>query len=312
MTNTAGQNDIIVIGSLNRDYTIETTARPAPGETVTGARLSISSGGKGANQAAAAARLGATVRLIGRIGDDDAGQELVAALRGSGVDTTSVIVSPSTASGAAFITVTPDGENAIVVASGANALLDRHDLQAKAPLLATARIMLLQLEISDEAIETALQLAGNETLVVLNSAPYRGLDRAVLERVDILVANEVETRQFLGDDVSLDDAAAFARLGPRATVVTLGDVGARAFVENQVFQQAALHRKVVDTTGAGDAFVGALGAWLVREPMRRSDSLSEPLVRALSAASVAAAYSVQRIGAQSSYAASEELGAPWN
>lgn len=305
------KNDIIVIGSLNRDYVIETTTRPAPGETVTGARLSVASGGKGANQATAAARLGASVRLIGRIGDDTAGQELVTALVGSGVDTTGVLVSPYTPTGAAFITVTPDGENAIVVASGANSLLNRRDLEANVASLDAAKVMLLQLEVPDEAVTTAAALAGSETLVILNSAPYRELDRAVLERVDILVANAVEARQLLGDGVALDDAEAFARLGPRATIVTLGNQGSYTFVENRVLQQAALHRHVVDSTGAGDAFVGALGAWLAREQTGHSDALSEPLVRALSAASVAAAHSIERLGAQASYATAEELGAPW-
>jgi ribokinase len=302
---------VVVVGSLNRDYVVEAPARPEPGETVTGARLSLASGGKGANQAAAAARLGAAVSLLGKVGDDADGRSLIAALHDAGVDTRGVALSPSAPTGAAFITVTPDGENAIVVASGANALLHRDDLAERSEILRNAQVLLLQLEVPVDAVEAAVQLAGGQTLVILNAAPYRHLDPTALERVDVLVVNAVEARQLLGRDVMLEDPEQFVELGPRATVVTLGAAGSRAFVEHHVFEQEALHRHVVDTTGAGDAFVGALGAWLAREEVSRSDALSKPLCRALTGASAAAAYSIERLGAQPSYGTTVEIGAPW-
>ena len=301
-----------MVGSINRDYIIQTATRPEPGETITGARLSIASGGKGANQAVAAALLGVPIRLIAEIGDDVTGRELLIALRAAGIETADVIGNPSAATGAAFITITPDGENAIVVASGANSLLGSAELQAKRSVLEAADLLLLQLEVPDEAIETATQLVGSETLVILNAAPYRELSQAVMRRVDVLVVNAVEARQLLGYDSSLEDGAAFARIGARATVVTLGSVGVRAFVGSRILQHDSLQRRVVDTTGAGDAFVGALGAWLAREPVGHSDDIDEALARALPAASIAAAYSVQRLGAQSSYGTCDELGPPWS
>ncbi len=307
----AERRDVVVVGSLNRDYLLEVQARPLPGETVTGAKVTVESGGKGANQAAAAARTGAAAHLIGRVGDDDAGAALIASLRDAGVETANVIVSPSEPTGSAFITVTPDGENSIIVASGANALLGSGDLLAGKSTLASAGVLLLQLEVPDEAIEAAVHLAAPETFVVLNASPYRALSRTVMERVDVLLINGLEARQLLGDDGNLDEAAAFDDLGPRLTVVTLGGAGARAYVGGRILACAAAPADVVDTTGAGDAFAGALGAWLARESLGRSPDLVEPVMRALSAASAAAAYSVGRRGAQPSYGSAADLGPPW-
>jgi ribokinase len=302
---------VVVVGSLNRDYVIEVQARPSPGETVLGAKVTEGPGGKGANQAAAAARTGAAVSLIGRVGDDGAGVDLTASLRHAGVETETVIVTRSASTGSAFITVTPDGENSIIVASGANALLGSADVAAGGALLAAAGVLLLQLEVQDEALEAAAQLVGPETVVVLNASPYRELSRTIMERVDVLLINALEARQLLGDAGRLDDATAFDGLGPRFTVVTLGAAGARAYIDGRILACNAAHADVVDTTGAGDAFAGALGAWLAKEAVDRSADLVEPIRRALPAASAAAAYSVSRPGAQSSYGSAEDLGPPW-
>lgn len=305
------KSDIVVVGSINRDYLIESTKRPAPGETVTGARYSTAGGGKGANQAVAAALLGAAVALIGRVGDDAAGRDLLESLTSANVNTAGVVVSPSVPTGAAFVTVTPDGENSIIVASGANWLLRSREVGAARSQLATARLLVVQLEVPEDAVETAIALVRRDAVVVLNAAPYRSLDRTVLERVDVLVLNALEARQLVGEDADPDDPAAFSRLGPRATVITLGSLGVRAFVGRNAIVVAAPWRQAVDTTGAGDAFVGALCAWLVSEEIGHFDDLTAPLMRALPAAVAAAAYSVGRRGAQSSYGTAKEVGAPW-
>ena len=172
MAGPAGRG-VVVVGSLNRDFLIEVQFAAPPGETVTGAKVTTAPGGKGANQAAAAARAGARVALIGRVGDDVAGHELVASLRAADVETGDVIISESAPTGAAFVTVTPDGENSIIVSPGANALLDSADVRAREPLLAVAAVLLLQLEVSDEAIASAAELAATETVVILTAAPYR-------------------------------------------------------------------------------------------------------------------------------------------
>jgi ribokinase len=305
--------DAVVVGSINRDYVIESSRRPLPGETVIGARFSVLPGGKGANQAVALALLGMSVHLVARVGDDAAGRDVVESLRRANVEVDDVIVSPSTPTGAAFVTVTPEGENSILVASGANWLLDEHDLRARGALLERARLVLLQLEVPNGAVSAAVGLVGPETLVVLNAAPYRALDPDVLRRVDVLVVNDVEAQQLLGKHTDLEDAAAFVGLGPRATVVTFGPAGVLALVDGHGrFRVPAPQRDVVDTTGAGDAFVGALSAWLAREHVGRRDDLTAPLSRALHAAAVAAAHSVQQFGAQPSYGTSDQLGPPWS
>lgn len=309
---TSEQNAIVVCGSVNRDYLVEIAARPRPGETVTGGRLSIAPGGKGANQAVAASLLGVEVRLIAAVGDDASGRELLTTLRARGVDTGNVIVDPKAATGAAFITVTPDGENAIIVVSGANSSLGAEVLKQQRSVIQESALLLLQLEVSDDVVEAALGLAGNETFVVLNAAPYRALSLEAIERVDLLVVNAVEAFQLVGHESSLQDPTEFSRIGAPTTVVTLGGSGVRAFVSGEVLYQDAPRRHVVDTTGAGDAFVGALGAWLVREQVSRRADLRAPLARALTAATLAAAYSVQRLGAQPSYGTCEDLGPPWH
>lgn len=302
---------VVVVGSINLDSMIELARRPSPGETVIARNLSQSPGGKGANQAAAAARLRAQVTLLARVGDDAVGSTLLDALAAAGVVTTPVLRTPSRPSGAAIITVTPDGENSIIVVPGANADLGPDDLEAAATLLRTAAVLLLQLEIAEETVDAALELAGEQTLVVLNAAPYRPLSSSALGRVDVLVLNEHEARSLLGPLADLESAASF-RVGPRATVITLGGNGARAFVEDECVEVRVPHVEVVDTTGAGDAFVGALGAWFAAEGLSRSDLAPRALETALAAAVVAATSSVQRRGAQPSYATREELGKPWS
>lgn len=302
---------ITVVGSINQDFMIEASRRPVPGETITGAKVSHSGGGKGANQAVAAALLGASVQMIGRLGDDPPAELLREGLRAAGVGITHVRSTPGCASGTAFVTVTPDGENSIVVAPGSNELLDRQDLLAAKPLLERSALVVLQLEIPLDTVASATELVGRETLVVLNAAPFRSLPQGILDRVDVLVVNEVEAAALLGATTPPVEPDAYRLLGPSAIVVTAGKEGSHAYVGGVRLDCPAVPCKVVDTTGAGDAFVGALAAWLAREGTRKGSELSGPLARGLGAASLAAAHVVARSGAQPSYPRADELGEPW-
>lgn len=258
---------VVVVGSVNVDYALEVAHLPAPGETVTGARWTVHPGGKGANQAVAAARSGARVEFVARVGKDEAGSMRIAGLRDEGVGTTFVVATECEATGAAVVLVAADGENSIVVSPGANQMLDVGDIETAADLLANAPLLVMQLEVPLSAIERAAELAGPDTIVVLNCAPYVPLPADLLAHVDVLVVNSLEACQLLGESASVDLAPGHAAeqlraLGPRIVVITLGAEGALAATEHGVLQVPAPPTRVVDTTGAGDAFVGALCARL--------------------------------------------------
>jgi len=313
---------VFVVGSANLDYVLTAERRPGPGETVTGATLATGAGGKGANQAVAAARLGARVSMLGLVGDDAAGRSLVEGLRRDGVDTALVGVTDQAATGAAFITVTPDGENSIVVASGANHLVTVGQVEEAAAAIRTAGVLLLQLELPIEVVARAAAVAADApTQVVLNLAPPADLPAELLAQVDVLVANEHEAAALLGEPVAGDAgqgdadqveleqwglAAARAILtrGPRVAVVTLGAAGAvlaagdEHDTENSTFPGIPV--PVVDTTGAGDAFVGAMGAEM---------DAGVPVTGAVAHAVRAGAAAVRRPGAQGSFPSREDL--PW-
>lgn len=274
--------DVVVVGSINQDIVVQVPAPPGPGETVLASTVSITPGGKGANQAVAAARLGASVSMVGRVGDatvDAAAPALRTELAAAGVDVSGVRETPGTASGRAFITVTPDGENRIVVAAGANGALTAADVDACSDLLQQAKLIVTQLEIPREATERlAAAAAGYGVPLILNLAPPAALPPEVLATVTVLVVNEHEAAFLLGEPVQAgrdpEAATAAARLllgkGPAAVTLTLGAAGAvwctrgpgapaSGETEGHV---PAPPVNVVDTTGAGDAFVGALAARL--------------------------------------------------
>ena len=261
-------SDVFVVGSINQDFVLSVERRPAPGETVTDARLATHNGGKGANQAAAAALLGAGVTFLGRVGDDGFGEPLVRALAEKGVDTSLVEEVADSSTGTAFITVTPDGENAITVAPGANRRLTVEDVDAVSGSIGEAKVLVAQMEIPPEVVRRAVEVAAvKETRALVNLAPPFEVPQALLEKLDPLVLNEHEAAFLLGESVegvdgALSAAPELSNLGPRSVVVTVGDDGA-VFANGPSAEHLTAPRvEVVDTTGAGDAFVGALAARL--------------------------------------------------
>ena len=287
--------DVFVMGSINQDFVLKVERRAGPGETVTDAVLSTHNGGKGANQSAAAALLGASVVFLGRVGDDGFGGPLVRALADKGVDTALVQESEGASTGTAFITVTADGENAITVAPGSNRSLTPQDVDDARERIGDSRVLVAQMEIPRETVRRAVEVAGEEgTRMLVNLAPPFEVPRAVLEGVDPLIVNEHEAAFLLGGKVegiegALDAAPRLLSLGPRSAVVTVGADGAVLAEEGGVRRVPAPQAEVVDTTGAGDAFVGALAYRLAR-----GDTLEE----AVSYAVRAGAAAVTKEGAQ--------------
>jgi ribokinase len=263
--------DVFVVGSINQDFVLSVERRPEPGETVTDAQLSRGNGGKGANQAAAAALLVADVQLLGRVGDDGLGEPLVEALADKGVDTSLIEASTHSSTGTAFITVTPDGENAITVAPGANRSLTPDDVDDASDSIAAARVLVAQMEVPPEVVLRAVEVAAERgTRALVNLAPPTQVPRELLEKLDPLVVNEHEAAFLLEERVEGVDAALFAApellaLGPRSVVITLGKEGA-VFSDGESTEHVSSPEvEVVDTTGAGDAFTGALAVQLARD-----------------------------------------------
>ena len=298
--------EVFVVGSINQDFVLKVERRPGPGETVTDASLSTHHGGKGANQAAAAARLGGSVVMLGRVGDDEFGEPQLSNLREWGVDTSLVERLAGWKTGSAFITVTPDGENAITVAPGANRGLTDEDIEAAADAIAGAAVLVAQMEVSPETVRRAVEVAARgRTRVLVNLAPPFEVGRGFLEKLDPLVVNEHEAAFLLGEKVEGTDAALSAasrllELGSRSAVVTLGASGAVFADRKSSGRLPAPEAQVVDTTGAGDAFVGALAVRLAQ-----GDSLEEAIAYAVRAGAAA----VAKEGAQGSLPTPEAVEA---
>ena len=292
---------LLVFGSINVDLLFEVPALPRPGETVLCPGYQLAAGGKGANQAAAAARAGATVRMVGHVGDDSFGSFARRALAAAGVDGTTVATS-SRATGIAVIGVDRTAENQIMVASGAN--LDTSAGQVADADLAPGVTLLCQNEVRPEATFALLERATRRgARTILNLAPAGGLPAAALRSLDLLVLNEIEAQTALGGAAPGDPAALAGALAARAAltcVVTLGAGGALAIGPQGAHRIAALPVEAVDTTGAGDAFVGVLAAALDQ---------GHDLAAALARASVAAGLACTRIGAQTSQPTAAEIEA---
>ncbi|MCM1939516.1 ribokinase [Streptomyces sp. G3] len=296
--------DLLVVGSANADLVIGVERRPGAGETVLGSDLAVHPGGKGGNQAVAAARLGARTALLARVGDDDYGRLLLDSQRAAGVDTVGVLVGGAP-TGVALITVDPSGDNSIVVSPGANGRLAPGDVQAAASLFHASRVVSTQLEIPLETVVEVVRSLAPESRFVLNPSPPRPLPQEVLAACDPLIVNEHEAKVILGDALVGERPEDWARIllakGPRSVVVTLGAEGALvASAAGGVVRVPSVKVDAVDTTGAGDAFTAAL-AWR----LGRGESLADA---AAYAARVGAA-AVTKAGAQESYPTAAEAEA---
>jgi ribokinase len=271
--------------------------RPGAGETVLGGDTVVLPGGKGANLAVAAARIGADTALLGALGADGHGDILLASLEKSGVRTELVRVSDRP-TGAAYITVTPDGENSIVVAPGANASVSAADVRAAAQALSHAKVVAGSLEVPVEAIVEAVRIAARHGVrAMVNLSPVAALPQDALDALDPLVVNEHEAAWLLGS--SEVTAEKLLALGPRSVVITLGSAGSIVAERGQeTVTVPAIPATPVDTTGAGDNFAGALAARL---------AAGDCLVTAAKFASKSAAISVTRPGAQPSYPTAAEV-----
>ena len=288
---------ILVVGSTNTDMVIKASHLPRPGETVLGGTFLMNAGGKGANQAVAAARLGAQVTFVCKTGNDIFGQQSKQLFADEGIDTTYVCSDAEHPSGVALITVDEHAENCIVVASGANACLLPADLAKASEAVKSADIVLMQLEIPMETIEyvAGIAYAAGKT-VILNPAPAQALSKELLQHVTILTPNETEAAMISGVEVNdLSSACKAAQviceMGVQKVVITLGAKGALVY-GNGICEEIPVQKvKAVDTTAAGDVFNGALAVSL-SEGM----TLSEAVRFSCKAASI----SVTRIGAQAS------------
>ncbi len=257
---------VAVVGSINMDLVVRVPRFPIAGETILGGVFQTIPGGKGANQAVAARRLGAEVAMIGRVGGDAFGGVLRQNLVQEGISTDRLIVDDEQATGVALITVEERGENTIIVVPGANGRITTADIDAARPLITGADILLMQLEIPLEVVQYAAELAqaGGVTLI-LNAAPAQPLPPALFAQVDYLIVNEVEAGLLAGTAAARFENAARAlqALGARAVVVTLGAEGSLLLSRDGtsvVAPSFAVH--AVDTTAAGDAFAGAFAVAL--------------------------------------------------
>ncbi|MCX7818407.1 MAG: ribokinase [Kiritimatiellae bacterium] len=297
---------LVVVGSANMDLIASVPRLPGPGETVAGAAFAQAPGGKGANQAVAAARLGAEVRFVGCVGADAFGRELLESLRAAGVDSEGVRVSPTAKTGVALIAVERGGQNQIVVAPGANAEVSEGDVAKAEPAIRGASAVLLQLEIPLAAAVVAARLARRHGVrCVLNPAPAPTAPLpAELARVDAICPNEFEALALTGVEArSLDDAREQVRrllaAGAALAVVTLGERGAMAGErDGTVWHVPAFPVEAVDATAAGDAFAAALTVALCR-------GCSAP--EAVRFASAAGALAATRPGAQPSLPTLDEV-----
>ncbi len=298
--------DVVVVGSVNMDLVARTPRMPAPGETIAGSRFATIPGGKGANQAVAAARLGARTAIVGCLGDDAFGAQLRGVLRADGVDCRGLRVCRGSSSGVALIVVDEGGRNGIVIVAGANGELSPADVNRNEALLAEAKVVALQLESPLVTVQHAAARArALGKVVVLNPAPAQPVPPSLLADVDYLVPNEIEAQALTAVPVfTPEDAMEAGRrlrfAGAKNVLVTMGPQGVVAVTADGATHYPALEVKAVDSTAAGDTFIGGLCAALVE---------GRPLGTGIQFAQAAAAICVTRFGAQPSIPRRSEVEA---
>lgn len=288
---------IVVVGSSNTDMVVKSARIPAPGETVLGGEFFMAAGGKGANQAVAAARLGGEVWFVARVGDDLFGRTAVENFKQEGIVTDYVTKDPRKPSGVALILVDKHGENVISVAPGANAELSPDDVRKARPAIEQADVVLIQLEVPLETVIEAARIGSESgTAVILNPAPAQPLGDLLLRQVTVLTPNETETELLTG--VAVTDPAGQAkaaqdlrRRGIQTVVMTLGGAGSFLFAADTGEMVPTVKIDPVDTTAAGDAFNGALAVALAE---------GRELRQAVRFANLAGALAATRLGAQPS------------
>ena len=293
---------IVVVGSSNTDMIIKVPHVPVPGETIIGGTFSIAAGGKGANQAVAAARAGGDVTFVARVGDDMFGEQAKEGFVKDNINVDHVLSDKGAPSGVALIFVGEDGENSIAVASGANANLSPSDVEAAGDAISSADILIMQLETPLDTVQKAASIAsGSGVKVILNPAPAQPLSDDILKHVSILTPNESEAEILTGIKVQMeDDAAADALIakGIETVIVTMGAKGAFVVTADSKELVAGFSVEAVDATAAGDTFNGALAVALAE---------GKALKAAVSFANAAAALSVTKLGAQPSAPTREEI-----
>ena len=298
--------EIIVIGSLNADLVQNVDRLPKPGETVVGGNLETFSGGKGANQAVAAGRMGARVSMIGQLGNDSLASLLLTSLKSAGAST-DLVGRSDCSTGAAVILVLPDGENVIVISPGANATVTPSLATERLSILREGSYLLSQLEVPIESVQESLAVAkARNATTILDPAPARPLPAELLQNVDFLTPNETETLTLLGGpSLSMDvdsDVEQAARkilaLGPRTVVLKLGARGCMIATEQGSIRVPGFKVSAVDTTAAGDVFNGAFATALAE---------GQTVQHAARFANAAAALSVTRPGAQNSVPSRREV-----
>ncbi len=307
---------VCVVGSVNMDLVVRTPRLPGPGETVLGSSYRSFPGGKGANQAVAAARLGAQVSFIGALGDDPHGAKLRAVFQAEGVNLDGLHVRAGEATGLGLITVADGGENTIVVSSNANATLTPAEVRAHAARLEAADVLLMQLEVPLACNVEAAQVArAAGASVILNAAPARAIPKDLVRLVDVLVVNRPEAASLLGLDPTLDPARLALRLpdlGVSTVILTIGAQGAILSHRGRPRRVPTLTVESVDSVGAGDAFCGGLAAqWPpVAKAIRAKSADEMPLLEAAALhACVAGALASTKAGAIPSLPSAAEVQA---